>query len=100
MGTRPRFENFLRLLGAVVMLICALGAAASIYVVLVRVPALNQTKQEVLSGTLRGVAVGLLFGVVALLINLTLMARRAGLQLALPGGRGEPEGEGKPSPAA
>jgi hypothetical protein len=92
MGTRPRFETFLRSSGAVVMLLCAVGAAASMYVVLVRVPALTRTKQEVLSGTLQGVAVGLLFGIVALLINLTLMARRASLQLRLPDGRGEPEG--------
>ncbi len=100
MGTRPRFETFLRLLGAVVMLLCAAGAAASTYVVLVRVPALTRTKQEILSGTLQGVAVGLLFGIIALLINLTLMARRATVQLRLASGTGEPEGKGQPSPAA
>ncbi len=82
------------------MVLCLVGAAASIYVVLVRVPALTQTKLEVLSGTLEGVAVGLLFAIAALLINLTLMARRADLQLRLAGGRGEREGQAQASRAA
>jgi hypothetical protein len=50
-------------------------------VVLIRVPVLAATKLEVLFGTLQGAAVSLLFGIVALLINLTLMIRRASLQL-------------------
>jgi len=77
METRPRFEALLRSLGFAVMVLCGLGAVASIVVILVRVPALAVSKLDVLYGTLQGVAVGLLFGIVALLINLTIMVRRA-----------------------
>jgi hypothetical protein len=57
--------------------LCAVGAAISIYVVLVRIPALASTKLELLLGTLQGVAVGLLFAIGALLIALTHMVGRA-----------------------
>jgi hypothetical protein len=81
METRARLEAFLRSLGIAVILLCGAGAVAGIVVVLIRVPALAATKLDVLFGTLQGVAVSLLFGIVALLINLTLMIRRAGRQL-------------------
>jgi hypothetical protein len=57
--------------------LCALGAATAFFVVLVRLPAITSTKLDLLFGTLQGVAVGLLFAIAALLINLTCMVRRA-----------------------
>ena len=54
----------------------AVGALASVFVVLVRVPALATTKLEELSGTLQGTAVALLFVVMALLIDLIYMVHR------------------------
>ena len=45
------------------LLLCLVGAAAAMYVVLVRVPALAGTKLDLLLGTLQGVAVGLLFAI-------------------------------------
>jgi hypothetical protein len=47
------------------------------YVVLIRLPVLANNKLELLFGTLQGVAVSLLFAIAALLINLTIMVRRA-----------------------
>ena len=63
---------------------CLVGASAAIFVVLVRIPALASTKVELLFGTLQGAAVGLLFGIAALLINLTYMVRRANRPPVLP----------------
>jgi hypothetical protein len=77
MAMRPRFEALIRLLGIAGMLLCAGGAVAGMTVVLVRLPPLAHTKLELLFGTLQGVAVSLLFAISALLINLTLMVRRA-----------------------
>jgi hypothetical protein len=71
----------LAILGAV---LCGVGAAAAFFVVLVRVPAMAGTKLELLFGTLQGVAVGLLFAIAALLINLTYMVRRASQYYELP----------------
>jgi hypothetical protein len=70
----------------VVILCCALsavGALASVFVILVRVPALSSTKLDELVGTLAGTACALLFAVMALLVNLTYMVYRAN---SLPGG--------------
>ena len=70
---------------------CLVGASAAIFVVLVRLPAIAGTKIELLFGTLQGAAVGLLFGIAALLINLTYMVRRANRPPFLPlGGDGSP----------
>jgi hypothetical protein len=77
MATRPRFEALFRWLGLVGMLLCGAGAAVGIAVVLIRVPMLAATRLEIIFGTLQGVAVSLLFAIAALLINLTLMIRRA-----------------------
>jgi hypothetical protein len=57
--------------------LCFVGASAAFFVVLVRVPALADTKTELLFGTLQGTAVGLLFAIMAVLVNLTYMIRRA-----------------------
>src|SRR5262249_49860801 len=54
-----------------------IGALASMFVILVRIPALATTKWEVLSGTLQGTAVALLFVVVALLIDVIYLVHRA-----------------------
>ena len=70
----------------IVILCCclsAVGALASLFVILVRVPALSTTKLDELVGTLVGTAVALLFAVTALLVNLTYMVYRA---TSLPGG--------------
>jgi hypothetical protein len=77
METRPRFEAGFKVLGLVGMFLCGVGAVAGMVVVLVRIPALAGTKLELLFGTLQGVAVSLLFAIAALLINLTVMVRRA-----------------------
>ena len=61
---------------------CGIGALASLFVILVRVPALSTTKLEALMGTLEGAAVALLFAVVALLVNLTYLVHRASVRLA------------------
>ena len=84
MENRPRFEALLRVLGIVGIVLCFGGAIAGMTVVLVRVPALANTKLEMLFGVLQGVAVSLLFAIAALLIaiaalliNIRLMIRRA-----------------------
>jgi hypothetical protein len=77
MGMRPRFEALIRVLGIAGMFLCGVGAIAGMTVVLVRLPALAHTKLELLFGTLQGVAVSLLFAIAALMINLTIMVRRA-----------------------
>jgi hypothetical protein len=64
-------------LAAFASALCLVGAAAAMYVVLVRVPALASTKLDLLLGTLQGVTVSLLFAIAALLIALTHMIRRA-----------------------
>ncbi|GAC1450760.1 MAG: hypothetical protein NVSMB9_35430 [Isosphaeraceae bacterium] len=81
MGTRPRFEARIRLLGIVGMVLCGGGAIAGMTVVLVRLPSLAATRLDLLFGTLQGVAVSLLFAIAALLINLTLMIRKSTHQL-------------------
>lgn len=57
--------------------LCMLGAGASLFIVLVRVPVLAGTRLELLFGTLLGVAVGLLFAIAGLLIGLAHVLRRA-----------------------
>jgi hypothetical protein len=57
--------------------LCFVGAAAAMYVVLVRIPALAGTKLDLLLGTLQGVTVSLLFAIAGLLIALTQMVRRS-----------------------
>jgi hypothetical protein len=61
--------------------LCLLGALASLFIVLVRVPTLSSTKLDQLMGTLEGTAVALLFAVVALLVNLTYLVHRAGFSI-------------------
>ena len=72
-----RIDAAIKPLALLCMALCGVGAVASLFVVLVRVPAVAGTKLDLLFGTLQGVAVGLLFGIVALLINLTYLVRRA-----------------------
>jgi hypothetical protein len=62
--------------------LCAIGALASLFVILVRVPALSTTKLEQLMGTLEGAAVALLFAVVALLVNLTYLVHHGTVKVA------------------
>ena len=57
--------------------LCGVGALASLFIILVRVPAMSTTKLEELMGTLEGTAVALLFAVMALLINLTYLVHRS-----------------------
>jgi hypothetical protein len=77
MGVRTRFDAMSKPLAAFAMALCLVGAAAAMYVVLVRLPALALTKLDLLLGTLQGVAVALLFAIAALLIALTHVIRRA-----------------------
>src|SRR5262245_44556759 len=77
MGGRSRFDAMMKTLTVFTAALCLVGAAAAIYVVLVRLPALASTKLDLLLGTLQGVTVGLLFAIAALLIALTHMIRRA-----------------------
>ena len=88
MATRSRIDAAIPPLALLCMALCAAGTGAGLYVVLVRVPAVAVTKLDLLSGTLQGVAVCLLFGAVALLVNLTWMIRRAGWTPARPGPSG------------
>src|SRR5262249_7601132 len=83
MGVRTRFEAMIKPMAVFASVLCFVGAAAAIYVVLVRIPVLANTKLELLLGTLQGVAVGLLFAIAALLISLTYMVRRASRLLSL-----------------
>jgi hypothetical protein len=83
MSSRSKTDGVFRPLALTCSALCLVGALAAMFVVLVRVPALSSTKLEVLQGTLQGTAVSLLFGVVALLVNLTYIVHRAN---RLPGG--------------
>jgi hypothetical protein len=74
------------------MSLCGLGAVVGMYVVLVRLPALANSKLELLLGTLLGVAVSLLFAIAALLINLTIMVRRATPRLPASSNSGQAHG--------
>ena len=83
MSSRSKIDGVFKPLALTCSALCLVGAVASMFVVLVRVPALSSTKLESLFGTLQGTAVGLLFGIVALLVNLTYIVHRAS---RLPGG--------------
>jgi hypothetical protein len=76
MWVRSWLDATMRNLAIFASVLCSIGAAAALFVVLVRIPALASTKLDLLLGTLQGVAVGLLFAITALLINLTYMVRR------------------------
>jgi hypothetical protein len=77
MLTPSRIDAALKPLALVGTTLCGVGAALSLFVILVRLPSLALTKLDLLFGTLLGTAVGLLFGIVALLISLIYMVRRA-----------------------
>ena len=77
MATQSRIDAAIKPLALLGMTLCGVGAAASLFVILVRLPVVAGTKLDLLFGTLQGTAVGLLFGIAALLINLTYMVRRA-----------------------
>ncbi|SIO61951.1 hypothetical protein SAMN05444166_6904 [Singulisphaera sp. GP187] len=84
MMLRSRRDAVIRSLVILCSVLCGIGATASLYVVLVRVPALANTKLDTLFGTLQGVAVGLLFAIAALLTNLTHLLWRANRPSPLP----------------
>lgn len=100
MGAGPWIREHFRFLGAVAMFLSAVGALAGVFIILVRVPALAQTKMEELFGTLVGAAVSLLFVVLALLINLTIMVYGAVRRPADSDGWGSPKVESRTSPGA
>ena len=77
MPTQSKIDAAIKPLRNLCMALCGVGAVASLFVILVRLPAVAATKLDLLFGTLQGVAVGLLFGIAALLVNLTYMVRRA-----------------------
>jgi hypothetical protein len=72
-----RIDAAIKPLALLGMALCGVGVAVSLFVILVRLPALAVTKLDLLLGTLQGVAVGLLFAIVALLICLMYTIRRA-----------------------
>jgi hypothetical protein len=101
MEVRPRLESIIRVLGIVTVVLCFVGAVGGMAVVLGRLPALATTRLELLFGTLQGVAVSLLFAIAGLLVNLTLMVRRATRTTAIPPMAGDyHKAEGQPSPGA
>jgi hypothetical protein len=81
---RQRVEANAKPLVILLSSLCALGAVAAFFVVLVRVPAIASTKLDLLFGTLQGTAVALLFVTTGLLINLTVMVYRATRPSTLP----------------
>jgi hypothetical protein len=76
MRVQSGLDAMMKSLRNLCMALCAVGASASGYVILVRLPSIASTKLDLLFGTLQGVAVGLLFAIAALLVNLTYMVRR------------------------
>jgi hypothetical protein len=74
---RSKYDSSFRPVVIALNAMAAVGALASLFVILVRVPAMSTTKLEALFGTLQGVAVALLFAVMALLIDLIYMVYRA-----------------------
>jgi hypothetical protein len=84
-----RIDSAIKPLAIIASALCGVGALASVFVILVRVPAMANTKLESLFGTLQGAAVALLFAIAALLINLTYMVRRANHPLIANGRIGE-----------
>jgi hypothetical protein len=87
MEARSRIDPLIRCLGIISSVACAAGAIGAMAVVLFRLPTVAHTKLELLFGTLQGVAVGLLFAIAALLINLTFMVRKTTRPQADPRGR-------------
>ena len=77
MFSRPNIDGMLRPMTILCGCLCLVGELASIFVILVRVPAVATTKLELLFGTLLAVSVGLLFGIALLLLSLNYMLRRA-----------------------
>jgi hypothetical protein len=86
---RSKHDPALKPLVITLNVLAFVGALASMFVVLVRVPALSTTKLEALFGTLQGTAVALLFSIIALLIDLTYLVYRANRPLA---GDRQPQG--------
>ena len=84
---RSKHDSSFRPMVIVLNVLAAVGTLASMFVVLVRVPALSTTKLEELFGTLQGTAVALLFTLIALLIDLIYMVYRTNWPLI----RGEAE---------
>lgn len=77
MRTRSWIESRIQFFGKAGILLSLVGAVAGMFITLVRVPALTQTKLELLLGTLQAGAFTLLFVVLALLIHLTLVVLQA-----------------------
>jgi hypothetical protein len=76
MFSRPKFDRMLRPLTLLCVVLCLVGALASVFVILVRVPAVATTKLELLFGTLQGVSVALLFGIAALLAWIPMQKKK------------------------
>jgi hypothetical protein len=76
MRLRQQIEARLPAIGKAGIFLGLAGALAGLYICLVRVPALAQSKLEELFGTLLATAVSLLFVVLVLLIHLAVAASR------------------------
>jgi hypothetical protein len=86
---RSKYDASFRPAVITINALAAVGALASMFVILVRVPALSTTRLEVLFGTLQGTAVALLFTLMALLVDLIYIVYRADHPLT---GDGQPLG--------
>jgi hypothetical protein len=93
-------REHLELLRNVAVALAGVGVAAGLFIILVRVPELAETRRDRLFGSLLGAAVTLLFVVVALLINLTIMVHGKARPPAVAVEWGGPRAEGGASPGA
>jgi hypothetical protein len=100
MRTRPWIDSRIQFFGKAGIFLSLVGAVAGMFITLVRVPALAQTKLEVLLGTLQAGAFTLLFVIFALLIYLTLVVHQATRQPNDPCIGGGTEVKRQPSPGA
>ncbi len=100
MRLRTWIEAHIRSIGKAGIFLSGVGAVAGMFITLVRVPALTQTKLEALFGTLLAGAFTLLFVVLALLIHLTIVASQATHHPTDPGSGGGLEVKRQPSPGA
>ncbi len=85
---RSKHEPAFKPLVIALNVLAFVGALASMFIVLVRVPALSTTKLETLFGTLQGTAVALLFSMIALIVDLMYVVYRANRPLV---GGGQPQ---------
>ena len=100
MKMRSWTEARIQFFGKAGIALSGVGAVAGMFISLVRVPALAQTKLDALLGTLQAGAFTLLFVILALLIHLTLVVLQATRQPTDPGSGGGTVVKRQPSAGA